>query len=240
MAPKVEVEEKPVELVTYANGAVVPEEPLANKLAKAAHFDVKAATYANFARYAPYQHAAAANFGYNRLFKREAEAEPQYLASPYSYTPYNYGFNSAYNFGYNGYNNAFPYAPRSAFSPYFGYGLNQLAYAAPQVAKVEPVTYTLPKPVTYKIDEEQVTPASTLRYIAKRDAEADAQFVNYNTPYAAATPYTAATPYSGLFNSFAGYPYTGYNGAYSTYAAFNGLNGLNAYPGQYRPYAYSY
>ena len=89
VAPKVEVEEKPVELVTYANGAVVPEEPLANKLAKAAHFDVKAATYANFARYAPYQHAAAATYGYNRLFKREAEAEPQYLASPYSYSPYN-------------------------------------------------------------------------------------------------------------------------------------------------------
>merc|ERR1711936_908143 len=182
----------------FSNGAVVPEDTMSVKLAKAQHFQAKAVEYmkkpymvapvvykAPIAPVAPLAHHTYAPYTYpyaaHHVFKREAEAEPeadaQVLLNTYSagVLPTTYAAGLTY-----------PYAST--------YVKPAVTYKAPVVYKA-PLTTSYMAPYTY--------PYAGVHRVFKREAEAepeaDSQFV-YNTAYSAGvlpTTYTAGV-----------YPYT--------------------------------
>merc|ERR1712165_488481 len=188
----------------FSNGAVVPEDTMSVKLAKAQHFQAKAVEYmkkpymvapvvykAPIAPVAPFAH---------HIFKREAEAEPeadaQVLLNTYKagVLPYTAG--------------VLPYAHH----PYaHSYIKPAVTYKAPVVYKA-PLTTSYMAPYTY--------PYAGVHRVFKREAEAepeaDSQFV-YNTAYSAGvlpTTYTAGVLPSTVYN--AGVVPKVYSGVYPT------------------------
>merc|ERR1712038_850862 len=184
----------------FSNGAVVPEDTMSVKLAKAQHFQAKAVEYmkkpymvapvvykAPIAPVAPLAHHTYAPYTYpyaaHHIFKREAEAEPeadaQVLLNTYKagVLPYTAG--------------VLPYAHHTYAHSYIK---PAVTYKAPVVYKA-PLTTSYMAPYTY--------PYAGVHRVFKREAEAepeaDSQFV-YNTAYSAGvlpTTYTAGV-----------YPYT--------------------------------
>merc|ERR1712117_941892 len=199
----------------FSNGAVVPEDTMSVKLAKAQHFQAKAVEYmkkpymvapvASLAHhtYAPYTYPYAAH----HVFKREAEAEPeadaQVLLNTYKagVLPYTAG--------------VLPYAHHTYAHSYIK---PAVTYKAPVVYKA-PLTTSYMAPYTY--------PYAGVHRVFKREAEAepeaDSQYV-YNTAYSAGVlpttytagvyPYTAGVLPSTVYN--AGVVPKVYSGVYPT------------------------
>merc|ERR1712165_332975 len=201
----------------FSNGAVVPEDTMSVKLAKAQHFQAKAVEYmkkpymvapvvykAPIAPVAPLAHHTYAPYTYpyaaHHIFKREAEAEPeadaQVLLNTYKagVLPYTAG--------------VLPYAHHTYAHSYIK---PAVTYKAPVVYKA-PLTTSYMAPYTY--------PYAGVHRVFKREAEAepeaDSQFV-YNTAYSAGvlpTTYTAGVFPSTVYN--AGVVPKVYNGVYPT------------------------
>jgi len=185
----------------FSNGAVVPEDTMSVKLAKAQHFQAKAVEYmkkpymvapvvykAPIAPVAPLAHHTYAPYTYpyaaHHIFKREAEAEPeadaQVLLNTYKagVLPYTAG--------------VLPYAHHAYAHSYIK---PAVTYKAPVVYKA-PLTTSYMAPYTY--------PYAGVHRVFKREAEAepeaDSQFLLNNYAYSAGvlpTTYTAGV-----------YPYT--------------------------------
>jgi len=182
----------------FSNGAVVPEDTMSVKLAKAQHFQAKAVEYmkkpymvapvvykAPIAPVAPLAHHTYAPYTYpyaaHHFVKREAEAEPeadaQVLLNTYKagVLPYTAG--------------VLPYAHHTYAHSYIK---PAVTYKAPVVYKA-PLTTSYMAPYTY--------PYAGVHRVFKREAEAepeaDSQFV-YNTAYSAGvlpTTYAAGLTY---------------------------------------------
>merc|ERR1712117_457827 len=182
----------------FSNGAVVPEDTMSVKLAKAQHFQAKAVEYmkkpymvapvvykAPIAPVAPLAHHTYAPYTYpyaaHHFVKREAEAEPeadaQVLLNTYKagVLPYTAG--------------VLPYAHHTYAHSYIK---PAVTYKAPVVYKA-PMTTSYMAPYTY--------PYAGVHRVFKREAEAepeaDSQFV-YNTAYSAGvlpTTYAAGLTY---------------------------------------------
>merc|ERR1712038_2027989 len=202
----------------FSNGAVVPEDTMSVKLAKAQHFQAKAVEYmkkpymvapvvykAPIAPVAPLAHHTYAPYTYpyaaHHFVKREAEAEPeadaQVLLNTYKagVLPYTAG--------------VLPYAHHTYAHSYIK---PAVTYKAPVVYKA-PLTTSYMAPYTY--------PYAGVHRVFKREAEAepeaDSQVFYNNYAYnAGVLPYTAgvlpyARTYSGLYpNVYSGvysYPY---------------------------------
>merc|ERR1712165_555164 len=176
----------------FSNGAVVPEDTMSVKLAKAQHFQAKAVEYmkkpymvapvvykAPIAPVAPLAHHTYAPYTYpyaaHHIFKREAEAEPeadaQVLLNTYKagVLPYTAG--------------VLPYAHHTYAH----------SYIKPAVTYKAPVTTSYMAPYTY--------PYAGVHRVFKREAEAepeaDSQFVYNNAYTAGVLPYTAGVlPYT--------------------------------------------
>merc|ERR1712165_23711 len=208
----------------FSNGAVVPEDTMSVKLAKAQHFQAKAVEYmkkpymvapvvykAPIAPVAPLAHHTYAPYTYpyaaHHFVKREAEAEPeadaQVLLNTYKagVLPYTAG--------------VLPYAHHTYAHSYIK---PAVTYKAPVVYKA-PLTTSYMAPYTY--------PYAGVHRVFKREAEAepeaDSQFV-YNTAYSAGVlpttytagvyPYTAGVLPSTVYN--AGVVPKVYSGVYPT------------------------
>merc|ERR1712027_252847 len=197
----------------FPNGAVVPEDTMSVKLAKAQHFQAKAVEYmkkpymvapvvykAPIAPVAPLAHHTYAPYTYpyaaHHVFKREAEAEPEADSQVLYNTPYTAGV-LPYTAG------VLPYtAAQTYIKP-------AVTYKAPVVYKA-PLTTSYMAPYTY--------PYAGVQRIFKREAESEADSqVLYNTPYTAGVlPYTykaGVLPYT-VYN--AGVVPKVYSGVYPT------------------------
>merc|ERR1712165_558328 len=204
----------------FSNGAVVPEDTMSVKLAKAQHFQAKAVEYmekpymvapvvykAPIAPVAPLAHHTYAPYTYpyaaHHIFKREAEAEPEADSQVLYNTPYTAGV-LPYTAG------VLPYtAAQTYIKP-------AVTYKAPVVYKA-PLTTSYMAPYTY--------PYAGVQRIFKREAESEADSqVLYNTPYTAGVlpytykagvlPYTAGVLPSTVYN--AGVVPKVYSGVYPT------------------------
>merc|ERR1712165_676605 len=206
----------------FSNGAVVPEDTMSVKLAKAQHFQAKAVEYmkkpymvapvvykAPIAPVAPLAHHTYAPYTYpyaaHHIFKREAEAEPEADSQVLYNTPYTAGV-LPYTAG------VLPYtAAQTYIKP-------AVTYKAPVVYKA-PLTTSYMAPYTY--------PYAGVHRIFKREAEAESEAdsqVLYNTPYTAGVlpytykagvlPYTAGVLPSTVYN--AGVVPKVYSGVYPT------------------------
>merc|ERR1711936_1035647 len=204
----------------FSNGAVVPEDTMSVKLAKAQHFQAKAVEYmkkpymvapvvykAPIAPVAPLAHHTYAPYTYpyaaHHFVKREAEAEPEADAQVLLNTPYTAGV-LPYTAG------VLPYtAAQTYIKP-------AVTYKAPVIYKA-PLTTSYMAPYTY--------PYAGVQRIFKREAEAEADSqVLYNTPYTAGVlpytykagvlPYTAGVLPSTVYN--AGVVPKVYSGVYPT------------------------
>merc|ERR1712165_414408 len=204
----------------FSNGAVVPEDTMSVKLAKAQHFQAKAVEYmkkpymvapvvykAPIAPVAPLAHHTYAPYTYpyaaHHIFKREAEAEPEADSQVLYNTPYTAGV-LPYTAG------VLPYtAAKTYIKP-------AVTYKAPVVYKA-PLTTSYMAPYTY--------PYAGVQRIFKREAESEADSqVLYNTPYTAGVlpytykagvlPYTAGVLPSTVYN--AGVVPKVYSGVYPT------------------------
>merc|ERR1712165_266930 len=204
----------------FSNGAVVPEDTMSVKLAKAQHFQAKAVEYmkkpymvapvvykAPIAPVAPLAHHTYAPYTYpyaaHHIFKREAEAEPEADSQVLYNTPYTAGV-LPYTAG------VLPYtAAQTYIKP-------AVTYKAPVVYKA-PLTTSYMAPYTY--------PYAGVQRIFKREAEAESEAqVLYNTPYTAGVlpytykagvlPYTAGVLPSTVYN--AGVVPKVYSGVYPT------------------------
>merc|ERR1712165_609830 len=202
----------------FSNGAVVPEDTMSVKLAKAQHFQAKAVEYmkkpymvapvvykAPIAPVAPLAHHTYAPYTYpyaaHHIFKPEAEpeADSQVLYN----TPYTAGV-LPYTAG------VLPYTAAQAYIK------PAVTYKAPVVYKA-PLTTSYMAPYTY--------PYAGVQRIFKREAESEADSqVLYNTPYTAGVlpytykagvlPYTAGVLPSTVYN--AGVVPKVYSGVYPT------------------------
>merc|ERR1711936_1218732 len=206
----------------FSNGAVVPEDTMSVKLAKAQHFQAKAVEYmkkpymvapvvykAPIAPVAPLAHHTYAPYTYpyaaHHFVKREAEpeADAQVLLNTYKagVLPYTAG--------------VLPYAHHTYAHSYIK---PAVTYKAPVVYKA-PLTTSYMAPYTY--------PYAGVHRIFKREAEAESEAdsqVLYNTPYTAGVlpytykagvlPYTAGVLPSTVYN--AGVVPKVYSGVYPT------------------------
>jgi len=210
-------------LVQHANGAVVPDETLSVKAAKAEHLTAKATAYLNKPVVPVVQTVDRVYHGYTgytglynpyttlALGKREAEAEAKAEADPL--TIYNAGLvNGVVP---NLYNGVYNYVPTVAAAQTVVPTVAKTIIKTPVVAKCE--VYS-PYPCVYSgLYNHGVYGLNT--HLIKREADAEADPAVFYNNYYNAPAYT-----TGVYNGYTGY--TGYginNYAYNPVYGYNNL-----------------
>merc|ERR1711963_202942 len=204
--PEADAQYRP--LVRHWNGAVTPVDTYSVQAARAAHLTAKANAY----NFRPYTYAAYPyTYGAHYLYKRDAEADPQYFYGNY-YGAYNRGYYnyptySTYNYG------AYPYA-----SSFYG---NRFLYKREAEAEADPQYYlgnyygaynrgyySYPSVYRTAYNYGAYPYASNFygnRFLYKREAEAEAEPQYFGNYYGGYNGY-----YNNYYNRYAARPYYGY------------------------------